>query len=137
MESQNQIFDRRTLLAFALMFAVWFGWAALFGPSTPPPEEQASQEQIAQGGGAEVQPDGSPASEPAPSSGPAASNGESSNDTSQDESPRPRVVSGSPSASGWIDESDQPVGAEVIVRSPPFVGRIVPAWRPIPAPGSR
>ena len=30
-------FDKRTLLAFALMGVVWIGWFALFPPSTPPP----------------------------------------------------------------------------------------------------
>lgn len=39
MESQNPI-DKRTIFAFVLMFAVWFGWMAIFSPDREPPLEE-------------------------------------------------------------------------------------------------
>lgn len=42
MDSNPSIFDRRTLLAFVLMFAVWFIWVTVFpqGPADEPPVEE-------------------------------------------------------------------------------------------------
>ena len=45
-QNPSSIFDRRTLLAFALMFAVFFGWATLspmFSPEQPVEAEEATE----------------------------------------------------------------------------------------------
>jgi YidC/Oxa1 family membrane protein insertase len=45
-QNPSGIFDRRTLLAFALMFAVFFGWATLsplFSPDQPVEEEETAE----------------------------------------------------------------------------------------------
>ncbi len=39
MQGNQQPFDSRTILAFALMAVVWIGWFALFPSETPPPAE--------------------------------------------------------------------------------------------------
>jgi len=66
MESNSNIFDRRTLLAFVLMFAVWFIWVTVF-PQQPREETPVSGESGVQldatgpgAGFAEPQPQSSP-----------------------------------------------------------------------------
>lgn len=46
MDSNSSIFDRRTLLAFVLMFAVWFIWVTVFpsGPADEPPTPEPVEE---------------------------------------------------------------------------------------------
>ncbi len=49
MESNSGIFDRRTLIAFVLMFVVFFGWATLSPKFSPDkPVEVESEEPVAQ-----------------------------------------------------------------------------------------
>lgn len=117
MESQNQIFDRRTLLAFALMFVVWFGWASFFGPSTPPRDEAETQTAASDsvgagaGGTAARQPGNRDTATPPATGSPV-------------ESPDPEVVRSSPRAEGWVDEAAGAHGEEVVIRTPHYVGRI-------------
>jgi len=48
-ESQQSPFDKRTLLAFALMFLVWFGWMAIFpSPKPEPPVADEGENPAAQ-----------------------------------------------------------------------------------------
>ena len=41
MQGNQQPFDSRTILAFALMAVVWIGWFALFPSETPPPADES------------------------------------------------------------------------------------------------
>lgn len=112
MQSQeNSPIDKKTVLAFALMFVVWFGWMALFPQKRPAPEQASSPTEMA----AETT--------PAPESG----------------APSPALVessTGRPEVStGWASLAGSETGEPIRVRTPNFEAEIDPvggdllSWR--------
>lgn len=125
--SNDRPFDRRTLLAFALMGVVWIGWFAIFPPSQNPP---ASPDTAAAVDSSTV--DLSTAAAPSREAATTAGNG-------GENIPHDEVVSGAPPATGaqpeWLDVAATDRGEPLIVSTPLFeavidrVGGDVVSWK--------
>ncbi len=117
MQNQQNAFDSRTLLAFVLMFVVWFGWAAYFGPKQGLESRSAGDSTAtslpnakALGNAASVDA-GTRAAESKPVAIEKAASAE---------------LMGPPSVDGWtqIDETER--GQPVVVRTPLYTAEIDP-----------
>lgn len=108
-------FDKRTLLAFALMGVVWIGWFALFPPSQPPVDEPSPT--------SELESDGVDLSRPATGgvSLPSSDLGSSSPNIPHDEVVDPNVAT---SGGEWLDLADTDRGDVLVVSTPLYEAQI-------------
>jgi YidC/Oxa1 family membrane protein insertase len=118
-DQQNQIFDRRTLLAFALMFLVWFGWASYFSPKKGERAADLANDAMSTQELVNDRPDEGQVTRPAdPTPPPTISAPESADDIG---------LEGSVAAtSGWLDRSDDALGTPISIRTPLYVAEIDP-----------
>jgi YidC/Oxa1 family membrane protein insertase len=114
MESNSNIFDRRTLLAFVLMFVVWFIWVTVF-PQRPKEELPAAGEPIAE---LDATSPGAGFREPEPQSSPPVVTDESASDRTT-ESP-------ADTADGWATLEASGRGEPIKISTPHFEALIDP-----------
>ncbi len=112
--SNERPFDKRTLLAFALMGVVWIGWFALFPPSQPPVEEPAPATELDSRSADLSQPATSGVSAPSSELG-------SSPNVPHDEVVDPSVA---PNGGAWLDLADTDRGDVLVVSTPLYEAQI-------------
>lgn len=114
MESNSNIFDRRTLLAFVLMFAVWFIWVTVF-PQRPKEELPAEEDTVAE---LDATSPGAGFDEPQPQSSPPVVDDESG--------PASTTESSTGIAGGWANLEDSGRGEPIRISTPHFEALIDP-----------
>ncbi len=119
MDPQNQFFDRRTLLAFALMFLIWFGWASYFSPQQNALSQSDGADSLAVNEGLVSRTAAADRSLPMAdsSTGP---------EFEGDAAREALVVSDSGKSRGWLRPSPTAKGHPITVRTPLYVAEIDP-----------
>jgi len=120
-DQQDHIFDRRTLLAFALMFVVWFGWASWFGPKKNTAPTLADSTATVEPARSEL------------TTNPSTRETRELRDTDQPVTTSPEVATPDASpegatstAAGWVNRSESAEGDLITVRTPKYVAEIDP-----------